>query len=484
MATKFIPPLTQTLFHGTRKLHSEISGKGPEAFIQTPHLVAGENFSALVWSSSPMPRNIQVIVDGEKATTPASFNEPATKADSTCPNTLSNASTKSTSSSQSSSNRDDSTETASAGPPLFVIFCVVGIILVHVFYQKGLERGARDLKDLVPEGKIFTEREGLLKKEEWLKKDAERIIFCPFCGKLDCEHNVRNGIVQNQRKALAERIETLDRKELQQLRQRTSVLEGKLARQKAWIETDRARESPVGILPYNTHTVDGRYSGTADLVFPVLSGSFVKVEEEEPLGCPSQNRGKADPPTKHTEGFPSAKVMPQVPSHGFEVNEAAGTVPHHDDSIAHPEPDRKPTGPPSTQTQPRPASDVTLESLSAEKDATNEEMGQIKRAKEALKRREKELEAQGKNRKKRMQELDSPKLNRSAATNKERGQIKRAEEAPKSRERELKTQGKDREKRIQELDSPRSDQILPIASGMLLGSALAFGVTMISVVRN
>ena len=348
MATKFIPPLPQTLFHGTQKLHSEISGKGPELFTQVPHLIAGDNFSAFVWSSSPMPRNIQVIVDGEHATTPASFNEPATKADSTCPNTSSKISTESTSSSQSSSNKDDSTETASIGPPLFVLLCCGGLILVYYFHQKGRERGARDLKDLIPEGKIFTEREGLLKKEEWLKEEAGRTIFCPMCGKLDCE---RNGKLQNQRKALAERIEALDRKELQQLRQRTSVLEGKLERQKASIETDRARESPVGILPNKTHmgTIDGRYSGTAD--------------------------------------------------------------------------------------------------------------------------------------------LDSPKSNHSAATREEMGRIKRAEETPKSRERELETQRKDREKRIQELilefESRKSDRILRIASGMLLGSALAYGVTkMISVVRN
>ncbi len=471
MATKFIPPLPQTLIHGTRKLHSEISGKGPEIFIQAPHLIAGDNFSALVWSSSPMPRNIQVIVDGEKATTPASSKEPATKADSTCPNTSSKTSTKSTSSSQSSSNRDDSPEAAFS-----IIICVVEFILVYVFYHIGLERGAQGLKDLIPGGRIFTEREGLLKKEEELEKNAGGIIFCWVCGKHDREHR------QIQRKTLAERIEALDKKELQQLRQRTSVLEQKLERQNAWIETDRARKSldessNVEILPNKTHNekVDNRYSRTADLAFPVY---------------PIHTRGKADPPTRHTEDFTSAKNVPQVPSHGLEVHEAPGTLPHHDDSIAHPEPNRKTTGPPSTQTEPSPASDVTLKSLSADNDATNEEMGQIKRAKEALKRCEKELEAQGKDRqgkdrKKRIQELNSPKSNHRAATNEERGQIKRAEEAPKSRERKPETQGKSREKRMQELDSPRSDQILPIASGMLLGSALAFGVTMmISVVRN
>ena len=93
----------------------------------------------------------------------------------------------------------------------------------------------------------------------------------------------------------------------------------------------------------------------------------------------------------------------------------------------------------TTKRAPSTASNVVLESLSAENDATNEEMSQIKRAKEAL----------------------------------------------KSREKELKAQGKDWKKRMQELNTPKSDQITPIASGMLLGSVLAFGVSMmVSVYRS
>ena len=50
-----------------------------------------------------------------------------------------------------------------------------------------------------------------------------------------------------------------------------------------------------------------------------------------------------------------------------------------------------------------------LETLSAERDATSEEMNQIKQAKEALTSREKGLEAESKDRKKRIQELNAPK---------------------------------------------------------------------------
>lgn len=52
---------------------------------------------------------------------------------------------------------------------------------------------------------------------------------------------------------------------------------------------------------------------------------------------------------------------------------------------------------------------VVLETLSAEKDATNEEICRIKQAKEALTSREKELEAKSKDRKRRIQQLNAPK---------------------------------------------------------------------------
>ncbi|CAD6583171.1 MAG: hypothetical protein ASARMPRED_001249 [Alectoria sarmentosa] len=68
--------------------------------------------------------------------------------------------------------------------------------------------------------------------------------------------------------------------------------------------------------------------------------------------------------------------------------------------------------------------------------------------------------------------------------NEEMGLIKRAIEALKSRERELEAQVKDGKKRIQELNAPKSNHVSSIAC-MLLGSALAFGVTMVmSVARQ
>ena len=77
------------------------------------------------------------------------------------------------------------------------------------------------------------------------------------------------------------------------------------------------------------------------------------------------------------------------------MNEPSETSPHPDDSTARTEPDAKIPGPPRTKTGRSPTSNETLESLSADKEAAKEEIGQIKRAKEALKSREEELEGPG-----------------------------------------------------------------------------------------
>ena len=64
---------------------------------------------------------------------------------------------------------------------------------------------------------------------------------------------------------------------------------------------------------------------------------------------------------------------------------------------------------PKTKRAQTPASTVVLETLSADTDATNEELSQIKQAKEILTSREKGLQARSKDRKRRIQELNAPK---------------------------------------------------------------------------
>ncbi|KAF6232425.1 hypothetical protein HO173_009304 [Letharia columbiana] len=416
MAAKTTPPLPQILLRGIRRLHSEVSGKDPENFTQRPRVIAGDKFSALVWSSSPMPNNIQIILDGKTATISGSSNERATKADATSPNTPSQNSAEFASSDQSSSNKDNPSSDHFHGFFDFLLRAGVISILAICIYGKGRKRGAQDLTAQLPDGKIFTDREGLRKEEEELKQITETFMVFHPCGKCDGEFNVHHDILRNKRKELAEKVEGLDRKELEHVRQRAMVLEGKLKRQKASIEMDRARESPreavkAGILPDETYTetVDGLYSET-----PSCSGE------------------KADPPMEQAEMFPSANLVAQVPSQGPEMNETPRTVRHRENSMAHTKPDTRTTGPPRMKTGSSPASHVVLRSLSADYDAACEEMGQIKRAKEALETRERELEAQD----------------------------------------------NDRKERVQELNAPKSDQMSSIASGMLLGSALAFGVTM------
>ncbi|CAF9941659.1 hypothetical protein IMSHALPRED_002838 [Imshaugia aleurites] len=428
MAVKAAPLLPQIPFHETRRLHSEIPGKGSEDVTQRPDGTAGEKFSALVSSSSPMPKSIQII-EGNTAATSGGFNEPATKTDSTGPNMSSKDFTKSTCPNQSSSNEG-------SGPGVLLsLFFVFGV--PFFVYLISWEMSAQRLTAQIPNGKIFTEREALRKEEEGLK--LMKRLLVPYGS---CRCNVRQDYLPKREKELAEKVEKLDRKEWEHLRQRAMVLERKLKAQNASIETEKAPESPREavhgeILPDEMHTEKlGLYSEQADLL---RSGPLFGIEEEEPLQRPKCGEEKVDPPIRQVQMIPSTKVVPQVPSQGIEVNETPKTEPHHDDSMAHTKPDSTNTGPPRTKPEPSPAPNQILESLSADNDAAKEEMGQIKRAKEAL----------------------------------------------KSRERELEAQAKDRKKRTQELNAPKPERIWSIASGMLLGSVLAFGVTMMmSIVGN
>ena len=92
-----------------------------------------------------------------------------------------------------------------------------------VFYKKGRKRGAQDLTAQLPDGKIFAEREGLRKEEEKLNQSPAPL--------------------RNQIKELAGKVKALDKKELEHLRQRAMVLEGKFETQEASIEKVRAQDN-------------------------------------------------------------------------------------------------------------------------------------------------------------------------------------------------------------------------------------------------
>ena len=179
---------------------------------------------------------------------------------------------------------------------------------------------------------------------------------------------------QELRKELAEKVEKLDRKELKHLRRRAKVIESRLERQSVPVETVNAREGPhkavdAGVLPDKTH-----------------------------------------------------------PRKGHQISR---TLPHENDAKTRAKPDTETTGPLITKPGPGPEFNLVLESLSAENDAAKDKLGRIRLAKEVLKSREKELEAQV----------------------------------------------KDRKKRIQEFHAPKSEGSSSFASSMLLGSALTIGVT-------
>ena len=327
MAVRTTALLPQNPFHGIRSLHSEIPGKGSEDVTQRLDGIAGDKLSALVSSSSPMPNSIQINLEGNKAATSSVSNEPATKPKSASPNVSSKDSTKST--------RPDVSRSAERVLNATILsFLIVFCGLPLLTYLKGREDGAQDLTAQLPDSEIFTERESLRKKQEKLRSNDESVIL----------HN-HDGL-QKQAKRLAEEAETLNRKYLDHVRQRAMVIERKLKKQKASIETVNALK--------HLHEA-------------VIAGLFLDKPYARKVGG------------------------------------------------------------------------LCLETLSADKDAAKDEMGQIRRMKEALQSREKELEVEA----------------------------------------------MDRKKRIQELNAPKSEPISSIASKMLLGSAVAFGATMImSVIGN
>ena len=419
MAIRTTALLPQILFHGTRTLHSEIPGKGSEDVTQRPDGIAGDKCSTLVSSSSPMPNSIQSIHERNTAANSGGSDELAIKANSTSPNMSSKESIKSTCPNQSSS--DDSSDL------VFLVALLLLYFILSIFiYLKGRKHGARNLAAQLPDCKFFIEREALRKEEEKLKSmDDDKVLRWAYG-------------LQEKEKELAEKVETLDRKELEHLRQRAMLFESKLKTQNVSIEAVNARERPhgavnAGVSADKTYArkVGGLYLETADLQprDPLLG-----IEERGPLGCsgwPNYSGAQADSPMRQAEVFPSAKVVPQDSNRVVEVYKIFRTAPYEDDSMAHAKLDTETIGSRMTN--------AVLESLSADNDAAMDKMGQIRRVKEALKSREKELEAQV----------------------------------------------KDRKKRIQELSAPTSEGTSSIASRLVLGSALGFGITIImSVIGN
>lgn len=390
-------------------------GKRSEDVAQGPDGIASNKFTPLP-SSSPMPNRSQIILERSTAATSGDSNEPATKANSNSPKMSSKDSTK--------SNTSDESRTLAG---VFVLVLFIGLV-----YLYGHMSGAESMRAQLPDYEIFTEREALREKQEHLRS----LYYSPNPKVL--------ASLPEQEKRLAEELEMLDRKAVEHLRQRAMMLERKLKPPNASTDTDHARESPRGVVNAqmfcegDARTFGGLYLETADLQ---PTDYFLEREEKRPSecpGCPDCSLEKADPPTRQAEMVP-AKIVPQDPKQVIEVCEILMTVMHEDDSTSHAQPDPETIRPPMTETGPGPAPNAVLESLSADTDAAKDEMDQIRRTQQALKSREKELEAQA----------------------------------------------KDRKKRIQELNTPKSGGISSVASNVVLGSALGFGFMMImSMIRD
>lgn len=114
-----------------------------------------------------MPDNIRIIVDEKAATTLEDSNEPATIPDSTSPNTLSQNSTISFPS-QSRSNKDDYFDLHLLAYLLIVLVVFPSGSLAVSIYEEGRERGAQDLRNSLPDAKIFLENQDLRKEEDKL----------------------------------------------------------------------------------------------------------------------------------------------------------------------------------------------------------------------------------------------------------------------------------------------------------------------------
>ena len=293
----------------------------------------------------------------------------------------------SSSSSESTASEEDN---AHAKRVLKRIFgSLLSLSLALFMYLEGKKRGAQSLKDRLPAAEMLAQREALQKEEKKLKKPPTVYVHRQ-CGECKIKYSVECKTVWKEEKELNEKKDVAAKQELIYHRQCIRELERDLETRKASAESDKARKIPLEAVP------------GPDL-------SYCVYVERKPFPCPNCHAEKAE---------------------GLAANDAPKSVPHQNHLIFKCQPKTEYTGlqlskPALVQA----SNNLALESLSADKDTTQEEMKQIKRAKETLKHREKELEVKD----------------------------------------------KERKKRIQQLNAPKSDQGWSIVKGILVGSALAFG---------
>lgn len=296
------------------------------------------------------------------------------------------------------------------------------LFVAWISYKEGREEGVKEVTAQHREATFLNKREALRREEEALKHNPRTFMGRYPCGKSKCTIEVRHDESRKKRREIAGKIEALDMKELEDLKRRVVVLQHNIETRRKSMETDKADETPLGEVlatHFRTQILDGLYY------------TYVCEEEEETtIECPLCTREEADPRTRKANMSLSVNIVPQIANQALDADQISKSLPLQDKCTSYTKPDTNSSKTPITNTRQTSASTVVLETLSAERCATKEEMSQIKQAKEALTSREKELE----------------------------------------------TKTNDRKKRIQELNAPKSDQTWPVVQGMLFGSALAIGV--------
>ncbi len=371
---------------------------------------------------------------------------------------------------------ETSEEKTGVGEAIVLVVIVIFVSGYWIGSVKGQERGAQEsmaqklmaqkMMAQVPETAMYIEREELRKEEQRLSQSTparQRCMQCNGCFLVDNDWD--------KRVELRENIQALDTREWEQVTRRAMALGGTVEREPS-IKEEMPQKIPI---------CSQINSFACMFVSPPIEASHDIMTSEKPFKCPNCcgfepkpliEEAEMQPILKPAESSMNAAETPPVSNiviecadGSLEENEtptsipsssrlgpkAKSSTPFTTDSATrpedrmpeqntlniHPEPAARATGPPETTTAPTPASETRLEDLAAEIHASNEETRMIGLAREAL----------------------------------------------KSRERALQAQGKERKRRIQEVNRPRSENIWPVVKGMLVGSALAV-VAVVAVGRS
>ncbi len=307
---------------------------------------------------------------------------------------------------------------------------------------------------------MYFEKELLRKEEERLDHSApahQHCMQCNGCFRVDNDWDKRVELTEN--------IQALDSREWEQVTRRAMALGGTVER-----EASVKKEMPQ-IIPICSqinsflcnHTIPSITTSERPFKCPKCCGfepkPLIEDAEAQPIPRPAESsinaaetrpvgevviegadrllEGNETPKSIPSSSRPDSKAKGLTPFTTHSQTRPEDRIPKQNTLNLRPKPAARATAPPDTTTAPTTASESRLEHLAAEMHASNEETRMIGLAKEAL----------------------------------------------RSRERELLARGKERKRRIQEVNRARLENIWPVMKGMLVGSALAV-VAVVTVGRS